>query len=192
MQRASLSFATRFASAGEGKSQLTLSFKNKPFNRNDRRHTTGRSKVKAARFSAHRRLNFTLGLSWDNGGAWNGELKEGLPAPLLLISTLSVESLFRSRGLRAKARGLTSGRLKRMEKGKAKRRLVFVEDLSEQVKNLERDKENLTSEAGELRSALKELVEACEAGGTSHYMEALSGARGLLDRLDATEDDAGD
>ncbi len=75
-----------------------------------------------------------------------------------------------------------------MEKGKAKRRLVFVEDLSEQVKNLERDKENLMSEAGELRSALKELVEACEAGGTSRYMEALGGARRLLDELDAARD----
>ncbi len=75
-----------------------------------------------------------------------------------------------------------------MEKGKAKRRLVFVEDLSEQVKNLERDKENLMSEAGEFRSALKELVEACEAGGTSRYMEALGGARRLLDELDAARD----
>ncbi len=79
-----------------------------------------------------------------------------------------------------------------MEKGKAKRRLVFVEDLSEQVKNLERVREKLTSELGELRSALKGLVEACEAGGTSRYMEALVGARGLLDRLDVTADDAGD
>lgn len=79
-----------------------------------------------------------------------------------------------------------------MEKGKAKRRLVFVEDLSEQVKNLERDKEQLAGEANELRCALKELVEACEADGTSRYIEALGGARGLLDRLDATEDTAGD
>jgi len=74
-----------------------------------------------------------------------------------------------------------------MEKGKAKRRLVFIEDLSEQVKNLERDKENLTSEAGELKSVLRELVEACEAGGTSRYMEALGGARRLLDELDGTQ-----
>ncbi len=74
-----------------------------------------------------------------------------------------------------------------MEKGRAKRRLVFVQDLSEQVKNLERGKENLTSEAGELRSALRELVEACEAGGTSRYMEALGGARRLLDELDGTQ-----
>ena len=79
-----------------------------------------------------------------------------------------------------------------MEKGKAKPRLVFVEDLSEQVKDLERDKGQLTSEADELRSALKELVEACEAGGTSRYMEALGRARGLLDRLDAPEETAGD
>ncbi len=79
-----------------------------------------------------------------------------------------------------------------MEKGKAKRRLVFVEDLSEQVKNLERVKLNLTSEAGELRSALRELVEACEAGGTSRYMESLGSARRLLDELDGAHDDAGD
>ncbi len=78
-----------------------------------------------------------------------------------------------------------------MEKGRAKRRLVFVEDLSEQVKNLERDKGKLASEAGELRSALKELVEACESGGTSRYMESLGRARRLLDRLDATKDAAG-
>ncbi len=77
-----------------------------------------------------------------------------------------------------------------MEKTTAKRRVVFVEDLSERVKNLERDKLKLTSEAGELRRALRELVEACEAGGTSRYMEALGGARGLLDRLVAAKDDA--
>ena len=72
-----------------------------------------------------------------------------------------------------------------MEKGKAKRRLVFVEDLNDQVKNLERDKEKLISEVGELRNALRELVEACEAGGTSRYMEALGRARRLIDELDA-------
>jgi len=38
-----------------------------------------------------------------------------------------------------------------------------------------------------LRSALRELVEACEAGGTSRYMEALGGARRLLDELDGTQ-----
>ncbi len=79
-----------------------------------------------------------------------------------------------------------------MEKGKAKRRLVFVEDLSEQVKNLERDNEKLAREADEMRNALKELVVACEAGGTSRYMEALGRARGLLDKLDVAEDNAGD
>lgn len=79
-----------------------------------------------------------------------------------------------------------------MEKGKGKRRLVFVEDLSEQVKNLELDKEKLTSEAGELRNALRELVEACEAGGTSRYMESLGRARRLLDELDAAHDVIGD
>ncbi len=79
-----------------------------------------------------------------------------------------------------------------MEKGKAKRRLVFVEDLSEQVKNLELDKEKLTSEAGKLRNALRELVEACEAGGTSRYMESLGRARRLLDELDAAHDVTGD
>ncbi len=79
-----------------------------------------------------------------------------------------------------------------MEKGKAKRRLVFVEDLSEQVKNLERDKLNLTSEAGELRSALRELVEACEAGGTSRYMEALGSARRVIDELDGAQNVIGD
>jgi len=60
--------------------------------------------------------------------------------PLLLISTLSVESSFCSRGLRAKARGLPKQKLKPIEKRNAKRRLVFVEGLSKQVENLERDK----------------------------------------------------
>ncbi len=75
-----------------------------------------------------------------------------------------------------------------MEKGKPHRHLVFVEDLSEQVKELERDKENMTREVNETRSALRELVEACEAGGTSRYMEALGHARRLLDELDAAKD----
>ncbi len=69
---------------------------------------------------------------------------------------------------------------------------MFVEDLSEQVKNLERDKLNLTSEAGELRSALRELVEACEAGGTSRYMEALGSARRVIDELDGAQNVIGD
>ncbi len=74
-----------------------------------------------------------------------------------------------------------------MEKGKAKRRLVFVEDLSEQVKNLELDKEKLARESDELRSALRELVEACEAGGTSRYMKSLGRARRLLDEHNAAQ-----
>lgn len=69
---------------------------------------------------------------------------------------------------------------------KAKRRLLFVEDLDVQVKQLERTNAQLTSAATELRDALRELVEACEAGGTSRYISAVGRARRLLDTADLT------
>ncbi len=75
-----------------------------------------------------------------------------------------------------------------MEKGKPKSRLVFVEDLSEQVRSLAAVNEKLTSERDEARNVLRELVEACEAGGTSLYMEALGRACRLLDELDNADD----
>ncbi len=78
-----------------------------------------------------------------------------------------------------------------MEKEKAKRRLVFVEELSEQVNKLEAVNVKLVSEMNETRSALRYLVEACEAGGTSRYMEALGRARRLLDEFDAVQDARG-
>lgn len=64
---------------------------------------------------------------------------------------------------------------------KPKKRLVFVEELSEQVNRLEATNAGLVGTVDELHAALRELVEACESGGTSRYIEALGGARRLLD-----------
>ena len=66
-----------------------------------------------------------------------------------------------------------------------KRRLVFVEDLSEQVEHLETTNTGLAGTVDELYATLRELVEACEAGGTSRCIEALGIARRLLVELDA-------
>jgi len=70
---------------------------------------------------------------------------------------------------------------------KARRRLVFVEDMHEQVKQLEQENRELTAISDELRSVLEELVKACEAGGTVRYMQALGRARRLLDKGDVTQ-----
>jgi len=60
-------------------------------------------------------------------------------------------------------------------------RFVTIEDLAERVRALEAERSKLTITAAELRGALEELVEACEAGGTGRYMMALGMARRLLD-----------
>jgi len=60
-------------------------------------------------------------------------------------------------------------------------RLVTIDDLAERVRELEAERSKLTMTAEELRGALEELVEACEAGGTGRYMFALGMARRLLD-----------
>ncbi len=52
-------------------------------------------------------------------------------------------------------------------------RLVTIDDLAERVRALEEERSKLTITAAELRGALEELVEACEAGGTGRYMMAL-------------------
>lgn len=67
----------------------------------------------------------------------------------------------------------------------AKRRLVFVEELSQQVEHLEQLNTGLAGTVDELHAVLTELVEACEAGATSRYIEALGRARRLLDELKA-------
>ena len=70
----------------------------------------------------------------------------------------------------------------------AKRRLVFVEELSQQVAHLEELNTGLAGTVDELHAVLTELVEACESGSTSRYIEALGSARRLLDELNAVPD----
>ena len=60
-------------------------------------------------------------------------------------------------------------------------RFVTIENLAERVRALEAEYSKLTITALELRGALEELVEACEAGGTGRYLMALGLARRLLD-----------
>ncbi len=60
-------------------------------------------------------------------------------------------------------------------------RLVTLDDLATRVGELEAEKRDLTLTAEELRRVLTELVEACEAGGTIRYIDALGAARRLLD-----------
>lgn len=71
---------------------------------------------------------------------------------------------------------------------RSKRRLTFVEDLGARVVELEIANGQLTRTADEMRRALVELVEACEAGGTVRYMEALGAAREVLNKEVATPD----
>ncbi len=67
----------------------------------------------------------------------------------------------------------------------AKRRSVFVEELSRQAEPLEELNAGLEGTVDELQAALTGLVEACESGATSRYIEALGRARRLLDELNA-------
>ena len=71
---------------------------------------------------------------------------------------------------------------------RSRNRLVTIEDLAERVRALEAERSKLTITAAELRGALEELVEACEAGGTGRFMLALGMARRLLD-ADASGDE---
>ncbi len=64
---------------------------------------------------------------------------------------------------------------------RSRNRLVTIEDLAERVRALEAERRKLTATAAELRGALEELVEACEAGGTGRYLMALGMARRLID-----------
>ncbi len=60
----------------------------------------------------------------------------------------------------------------------AKRRLTTFDELNSQV-------EQLSATNTDLKATLRELVEACEAGGTVRYMRALGDAQLLLEQLDA-------
>jgi len=64
---------------------------------------------------------------------------------------------------------------------KGRKRPVTIDVLAEQVRELEAERSKLTATFEELRGALAELVEACDAGGTGRYMMALGMARRLLD-----------
>ena len=77
---------------------------------------------------------------------------------------------------------------KELKEQGAKRRLVFVEELSQQVAHLEELNSGLAGTVDELHAVLTELVEACESGSTSRYIEALGRARRLLDELKAAPD----
>ncbi len=68
-----------------------------------------------------------------------------------------------------------------MEQQKPRNRLVTLDDLTERVRQLEAEKSELTLTVSELRRVLVELVEACEAGGTMRFIEALGTARRVLD-----------
>ena len=61
----------------------------------------------------------------------------------------------------------------------AKRRLVFVEELSRQAAHLEELNAGLAGTVEELQAALAGLVEACESGSTSRYIGALGRSRRL-------------
>ena len=67
----------------------------------------------------------------------------------------------------------------------AKRRSVFLEELSRQVAHLEELNAGLEGTMGELQVALTGLVEACESGSTSRYIGAPGRARRLPDELTA-------
>ncbi len=65
----------------------------------------------------------------------------------------------------------------------AKRRLTTFDELNTTV-------EQLTATKEDLEATLRELVEACEGGGTDRYMRALGSARQLLEQMERTSADA--
>ncbi len=71
---------------------------------------------------------------------------------------------------------------------RSRHRLVTIDDLAERVQVLEAERSKLAMTVAELRGALEELVEACDAGGTGRYMLALGMARRLLDAQAANDE----
>lgn len=63
-----------------------------------------------------------------------------------------------------------------------RRRLTTFDELNQTV-------EQLSAANKDLEATLRELVEACEAGGTERYMRALGSARLLLELLDGVRDE---
>lgn len=73
---------------------------------------------------------------------------------------------------------MTEGETADTEQGRVvKRRLTTFDELNSRV-------EQLTGANKDLEATLRELVEACEAGGTVRYMKALGNARLLIGQLD--------
>ena len=64
---------------------------------------------------------------------------------------------------------------------RSRNRLVTIDDLAERVQALEAERSKLVMTVAEMRGALEELVEACEAGGTGRYLMALGLAQRVLD-----------
>lgn len=65
----------------------------------------------------------------------------------------------------------------------AKRRLTTFDELNATV-------EDLTATNKDLEARLRELVEACEGGGTDRYLRALGSARLLLEQMERASADA--
>ena len=72
---------------------------------------------------------------------------------------------------------------------RSRNRLVTIDDMAERVRALEAERSKLAMTVAELRGALEELVEACEAGGTGRYLMALGLARRVLDAQAANNDE---
>lgn len=83
---------------------------------------------------------------------------------------------------RMKSQNITadSGMSEEKRERRAKRRLTNFDELNSQV-------EQLSATNRDLEATLRELIEACEAGGTLRYMRALGDARLLLEQLDAAQ-----
>ncbi len=65
----------------------------------------------------------------------------------------------------------------------AKRRLTTFDELNATI-------EHLSATNRDLEATLRELIEACEAGGTVRYVRALGGARLLLEQIDGANPNA--
>lgn len=65
----------------------------------------------------------------------------------------------------------------------ARRRLTTFDELNATV-------DDLTATNKDLEATLREVVEACEGGGTDRYLRALGSARLLLERMEKASADA--
>ena len=65
----------------------------------------------------------------------------------------------------------------------AKRRLTTFDELNATI-------EHLSATNRDLEAILRELIEACEAGGTVRYVRALGSARLLLEQIERADSNA--